>query len=87
MTNKRKEQLNKEIPRTMQLTFCAGYRNRNALNDKINSNMRARAKRRNSLRSCDQTLMALCKPVRIVQRIKNKEKQKKNDTAKFVHEF
>ena len=84
MTNKLKEQLNKEIPRTMQLTFCAGDQNRNALNDKINSNLRARAKRRNSLRSCDQTQMALCNRMRIVQRIKNKEQQKKNDTSKFA---
>ena len=83
MTNKLKEQLSKEIPHTMQLTFCVGYRNRKRFEGQDKLQSASTCEGRNSLRSCDQTLMALCNAVRIVQQQKRKKK-KENDTLKFA---
>ena len=78
MTNKLKEQLSKEIPHTMQLTFCVGYRNRKRFEGQDKLQSASTCEGRNSLRSCDQTLMALCNAVRIVQQQKRKKKGKRH---------
>ena len=80
-----KEQLNEEIPQTMQLAFCTGYRNRKHFERQDKLQCASTCERRNSLRSCDQTLMALCNAVRIVQQKNRKKKKKENDTFKFAH--